>query len=201
MVQRSIVLLLLLLAIGCRDKPSAHTLSTPTPGNGLAPNPVFLCDSTKNTCNLLGDVNNPIYTQGTGGGGASAVTVSNDAGNPLPTDTVPGDSLNSVADTTSAAVQGQVKASAGTFVSVNACNEGTVTGWLMFYDQGGAGPDAGAVTGTSGKFLGIRTPAGACTFLGGVRSFSNGIMWYSSGQASTLDAGLAPSFTVETFYR
>lgn len=142
---------------------------------------------------------------GSGSAGApssSVVTVQGiSGGTAAPSDTVPGEALNSVADGVSPGIQGAVKSSAGTFVSVNACNEGTVTGWLMFFDQGGAAVDGGAVAGLAPAFMGIRTPAGACASLAGVRAFTNGLKWYSSGQAGTLDGGLAPNFTTETFYR
>jgi hypothetical protein len=155
--------------------------------------------------NVLGTTSHPVIGAGAGTAGSPSGGVESvqgvSGGTALPSDTVPGDLINSVADVTAANTQGQVKTSTGTFVTVNACNEGTVTGWLMFYDHGGSAPDAGAMAGTAPKFMGIRVPAGACTSLSGPRSFTNGIFWYSSATVSTLTTASAPNFTAETFYR
>jgi hypothetical protein len=193
---RYLALLLMLGVVGCHpEQATDRKLGTVLPALS-PPNPVYIVDNTTgSSANLIGNASNPIYVVGgaAADGGTSAT--------PTAVDTAPGDLLNSVADQIALSLQGQVKTSAGTFETVNYCNEGIVTGWLMFFDHGGSAPDAGSVAGQTPKLMGERTPAGACGSRSGARAFTNGIFWYSSGQPGTLDAGLAPSFTTETFYR
>jgi len=255
------------LLLGCRSKGDHKFSAQPTltPGN-----PVYLVDSTSSTAHLLGDSTNPLYVQGTGGGGSTTIAGAvaqgdgggitnswavqvNDGTNVLGTTTHPvvmagsgtagsaatavmtvqgiasgtalaisgsitqgtaaagsgawpvdptaaDIALNSLAHLTSAGVSLSVKTTAGTLVGINVTNEGTVTGWLMCYDQ--AAPDAGGAGGTAPIFPGIRVAATGQNYYGIPESFpSHGIQCYSSATVSTLTTASAPNMTITAVYR
>ena len=106
---------------------------------------------------------------------------------------------DSIADLISAGTVLAVKNAAGTFVGLYACNEGTVTGWIMCFDM--ATPDAGGVGGTSPKWMGLRIPAGACQPFNEIRAFTNGLVCYSSATVSTYTSASAPNVTMTVKYR
>lgn len=123
-------------------------------------------------------------------------------GIPAPIDTAVGDLQSSVASFAVATSAGVVKDAGGYFIGANACNEGTSTAWLQFYNQ--TALDAGGTNdaGTAPSMVPLRIPAGACASVNEPQVFSNGIVWYSSSVQGvvTIDAG-TQNLAVDTIYR
>jgi hypothetical protein len=194
------------------EAPHGHVMAAVTPIQG-PPSPVSLSDGVTSSANLLGVASNPLVVTelGTTDGGGSIVVsgavVQGDGGgqvNAWATDEVKGQ-LNSIVKVTAVATsQAVVSVDAGTFITANACNEGSATAWLQFYNMGAL--DAGSLVdaGNAPAILPLRLPPGSCGTLTepNTTAFPGGITWYSSSNQGvlTVDAGIS-NMSVDVTYR
>ena len=208
----SLVLFLSAIALpACRSTkapdPTPHGRIGAAPKPTSSPAPVSQFDEDGN---MTGTRSNPMPVTGTinvtADGGvalATAVTIINDAGVPVPTNSLPGDLLNSVAKMVTPGTQLNVKGSAGTLVRGQFCNvaDAGLAYWNC-YDQ--ATPDAGGLinAGTVANRMTPPVPPGTCGSLPGATSFASGLQCYVSLTPATLsDAGVPPNFIAEEFFQ
>lgn len=189
------------------ETPHGHVMAA-TPIQGL-PSPVYLSDGVTSSSNLLGVASNPIVVTelGTTDGGGSLVVSQGDGGgkvNAWATDEVKGQ-LNSIVSVNAVATsQAVVSVDAGTFITANACNEGSATAWLQFFNMSAL--DAGSLVdaGNAPAIIPLRLPPGSCGTLTepNTTAFPGGITWYSSSNQGvlTVDAGIS-NMSVDVTYR
>lgn len=187
---------LLFLLCACRSAPAEHRVGASA---GSPAQPVVVVDGIASTANILGaDPTHPFYTTGTGGGGASSVSIVNDAGNLVPIDNVPSDQLNAFVSQNTPGVQ-QVLIDAGTrcVLDINFTNEGTVTGYGDVF-CGQYAPDASGTAGAATvPNLQIRCPGGTiCGQQLKAPLCCAGAVWYSSVDAGFLNTSSAPALTL-----
>ena len=188
-----IVAILSIILAGCGGKakqldPSPKLAAT---APGMA-SPVNIVDGPNQGATILGTIANPLQVTSTGAGGG--VIVVNDAGNPMPVDTTPGEQLSTVVHFVAAVGAGSVP-DAGTFVGANICNRGAAPAYWQFY-CGQVAIDAGgtADAGTAPCIIDPYLPPNACTYLTEVQPITGGAaVWYSSSTQGilTVDAGVS----------
>jgi hypothetical protein len=114
-------------------------------------------------------------------------------------DTVAGDLKSTIGSQAEAGTSALVKTGYSYFVCANGFNEGTVTGWVQFFNQ--ASLDAGGTGGLTPPMVPVRVPAGAGFSICEPQAFSQGIDWYASSTQGTLTTAGAPVFSVDVTYR
>jgi hypothetical protein len=184
--------LLVLSIVGCHAKAHKPHLAATNPGFAQ---PVNIVDTQNQGANILGNADHPMFVSSAGvDGGGGTTLVTNDAGNPVPSDTVPGDQLNTVVHFIVATGAGSVP-DAGVFIGANVCNEGASTAWWqIFFGQTTIDAGGTADAGTSPSVIPVRIPSGSCANLNETQTITGGAaVWYSSSTQGllTVDAGVS----------